>query len=69
MLTMGTPDNSFVSGTIEALKKHNMPMDIFSTKEAMQRYPMVSYPDGYTFVLDPSGGILYADKALNAFQV
>ncbi|XP_063415732.1 peroxisomal sarcosine oxidase-like [Mytilus trossulus] len=68
MLTMGSTDNIFVNGTIQSLRKHNMAMDILDSTQAKARYPMVSFPDDFRFVLDHSGGILRADKALKAFQ-
>ena len=66
---MGSTDNIFVNGTIQSLRKHNMAMDILDSAQAKARYPMVSFPDNFRFVLDHSGGILRADKALKAFQV
>lgn len=68
MLTMNKEGNEFVDGTIKSLKNHNMTMDIMNSTEAKSRFPMISFPDDFTFVLDHSGGILRADKALKAFQ-
>lgn len=66
---MNKEGNEFVDGTIKSLKNHNMTMDIMNSTEAKSRFPMISFPDDFTFVLDHSGGILRADKALKAFQV
>lgn len=69
MLSVGEPGNDFIDGTIKAMRKHNIPMDVFGSDEAKMKYPMISYPTDFTYVLDHSGGILRADKALKAFQV
>ena len=34
-----------------------------------RRFPMLSYSNQATAILDPDGGILKADKGLKAFQV
>lgn len=68
MMTMGGKANNFVETTIKYMKKHNQPMTILTSDEAKIKYPMISYPDDFTFIVDHSGGILRADKALKAFQ-
>lgn len=69
MMSIGRADNDFIKTTIESMRKHNLSMDILNSKDAKVKYPMISYPEDYTFVLDHSGGILRADKCLKAFQV
>lgn len=69
MISVGDQNNEFVNSTIASMKKHNMPMEILNSEQAKVKYPMISYPDEYSFVLDHSGGILRADKCLKAFQV
>lgn len=68
LLTMGPEGDPFLDGTVNCLTKHKIPFEKFDSKRAKEKYPMISYPDNYTFVLDYSGGILRADKALKAFQ-
>lgn len=68
MMSIGRADNDFIKTTIESMRKHNLSMDILNSKDAKVKYPMISYPEDYTFVLDHSGGILRADKCLKAFQ-
>ncbi|KAK3092006.1 hypothetical protein FSP39_024399 [Pinctada imbricata] len=68
MLAMGLPDHSFMSGTRRCLKKHNIPYEEIDAKEMHRKYPMVSFPENFKFIIDFSGGILRADKALQAYH-
>lgn len=69
MLSIGEKDNDFVNTTIKSMRKHNLPLDILNSDEIKTKYPMITYPDDFMYVLDHVGGILRADKALKAFQV
>lgn len=68
MLSIGEKDNDFVNTTIKSMRKHNLPLDILNSDEIKTKYPMITYPDDFMYVLDHVGGILRADKALKAFQ-
>ncbi|KAJ8305957.1 hypothetical protein KUTeg_016502, partial [Tegillarca granosa] len=68
MLTFGADGDDGVVGSEDCLKRHKMKYDKMNDKEAKKRYPMLSYPENYIFLLDYSGGILRSDKALKAFQ-
>ena len=68
MLTMGSSDK-FTMGTIRCLQRHGIAHEVFDYRGIKQAYPMIEYPKDYTFVVDKSGGILRADKALLAYHV
>ena len=59
----------FLEDTRAALLRHNVSHETFSVKTAKKIYPGLSYPSNYEFLLDKSGGLLMADKMLQAFQV
>ena len=69
MLCTGPPDNTFLKGTIEFSKTNGIPVDIMEKKDIETKYPKMTFPEDYMFVLDQCAGILLADKALYAFQV
>ncbi|CAJ0955179.1 unnamed protein product, partial [Mesorhabditis belari] len=50
------------------LNKHNCKNEIIVGNEINKRYPQYEYDDSWSAVFDPKGGVLYADKWLNAFQ-
>ena len=43
--------------------------EYLDSKMLMKKFPMLSYPDSYHAIFEPSGGILKADKCCAAFQV
>lgn len=67
MLTMGSSDK-FTMGTIRCLQRHGIAHEVFDYRGIKQAYPMIEYPKDYTFVVDKTGGILRADKALLAYH-
>lgn len=69
MLTMGAPGDTFTKGTIRCLQRHGIPHQVMDYQGVKQAYPMIEFPRNYTFVVDKSGGILRADKALISYQV
>ncbi|XP_065937101.1 peroxisomal sarcosine oxidase [Magallana gigas] len=68
MLTMGAPGDTFTMGTIRCLQRHGIPHQVMDYQGVKQAYPMIEFPRDYTFVVDKSGGILRADKALISYQ-
>ena len=69
MLCTGPPDNTFLKGTIEFSKTNGIPVEIMEKKDIETKYPKMTFPEDYMFVLDQCAGVLLADKALYAFQV
>lgn len=67
-MVFGPKGHPFVSGTEECLKRHGVPHDKFGVEEQRRRYPKLWLPSNYEVVLDKSGGMLRADKMLQAFQ-
>lgn len=65
---MGAADK-FTMGTIRCLQRHGIPHQVMDYQRVKQAYPMIEFPRDYTFVVDKSGGILRADKALLSYQV
>ena len=59
----------FLEDTRAALLRHNVSHETFGVGMAKRIYPGLSYPSNYEFLLDKSGGLLMADKMLQAFQV
>ncbi|XP_048736822.2 peroxisomal sarcosine oxidase-like [Ostrea edulis] len=67
-LAVGKPDHPFINGTISSLSRHGIKHDVLQCGDLMDRYPMLSMPSDHIGVLDHSGGVLWADKALQSFQ-
>ena len=63
------PRGKALENSKSALIRHGVQHEVFGVEEMRKRYPGLEFPFNYEFVLDKSGGILMADKVLNAFQV
>ncbi|WAR04003.1 SOX-like protein [Mya arenaria] len=68
-LVFGRYDDPFTVGTEDCLRRFNVPFEKFGSAEQRRRYPGMEFPKDFTFVLDKTGGVLRADKMLQAFQV
>lgn len=51
------------------LSSHGLDHQYFSSEELKQHFPNIRVTKGEVGLLDKSGGVLYADKALRALQV
>lgn len=67
-LVIGPKDDHFLSETKNCMKRYGIQHDQLSIDEQRKRYPMMTFPDNYEFVLDKSGGFLKSDKILQGFQ-
>ncbi|KAL3857562.1 hypothetical protein ACJMK2_012213 [Sinanodonta woodiana] len=68
LLCIGNENDPIVRGSAASLQQHGIPYEKFGTKEQKQKFPMMSFPDNFGFVIDRLGGILKADKILQALQ-
>lgn len=68
-LVFGPRGHPFVDGSEDCLRRHKVDFEKFNVAEQRRRYPRLAFPPDFEFVLDKSGGVLRADKVLQAFQV
>jgi sarcosine oxidase len=66
MLEMGAPDGLLVSGTLRSAREHALAHEVLDAAEVMRRFPMFRVPDAFVGVLQPEGGILAAEAAIDA---
>lgn len=67
MLAMGTDQSHYIKEITNALDKHQVPYERLNREQLQKKYAINLPPDS-SGVLDPSGGVLKADKAVQAFQ-
>ncbi|XP_060077609.1 peroxisomal sarcosine oxidase-like [Ylistrum balloti] len=68
LLVVGKVGDDQIDGTVRALRKYSLPFTSLDGQVLRQKYPMLNYPEDIAGVEDHSGGVLFADKALAAFQ-
>ncbi|EFO82534.1 hypothetical protein CRE_00621 [Caenorhabditis remanei] len=54
-----------ISGHLQA---HNIEHEVIRGNEIPKRYPQFKFDEKWTGLIDPMGGVIYANKWLNAFQ-
>ena len=66
----GPGSEPYIMSTMESLRENGISHHTFSGLEANQRYPrQLKLPSTHKCFYEEVGGILYAEKALRAFQV
>ncbi|XP_047689124.1 peroxisomal sarcosine oxidase isoform X2 [Prionailurus viverrinus] len=68
LLLLGMKENSELKTIQATLSRRGVEHQCLSAEELKQRFPNVLLARGEVGVLDKSGGVLYADKALRALQ-
>jgi len=68
-LVFGRPDDPFTCETEKCLRRFHVPFEKLDSGEQRRRYPGMQFPDDFVYILDKTGGVLRADKMLQAFQV
>ncbi|XP_067683658.1 peroxisomal sarcosine oxidase-like isoform X2 [Haliotis asinina] len=67
-IAIGKYKGNYLDNNASSLQRNNARFEYLAPQDFRRRYPMLRYPDDYSCVADPEGGILRADKALLAYQ-
>ncbi|XP_033747873.1 peroxisomal sarcosine oxidase-like [Pecten maximus] len=68
LLAVGKTGSDLIDGTMQSLRKYSIPYTELDGRTLRLKYPMLDYPEDFVGVEDHSGGVLFADKSLAAFQ-
>jgi sarcosine oxidase len=63
---IGRADSELVAGTLASSRLHNLPHSILDAAELMRRYPAFRVPSDFVGVIQPQGGYLEAEPAVQA---
>jgi sarcosine oxidase len=63
---IGHPDSALVQGTLASSRRHELPHTILDAAELMRRYPAFRVPSDFIGVIQPDGGFLEAESAVQA---
>jgi sarcosine oxidase len=66
ILEMGAPDGTLVAGTLRAAQQHGLPHEVLDAAAVARRFPAFRLPPRFVGVLQPDGGILAAEAAVEA---
>jgi sarcosine oxidase len=65
---IGRPDGALVAGTLASCRLHALPHTVLDARELMRRYPAFHLPADFVGVVQPDGGFLLAEAAMQAHQ-
>jgi len=68
LLNFGPPGDSDLETFISVLRAANRPVEWLDAKEIARQFPMLRYPQEWGAARDPNGGILIAQRCLDAVQ-
>jgi sarcosine oxidase len=63
---IGRPDGKLVAGTLAAARTHDLPHAVLAAPEFMRRFPAFRIPADCVGVVQPDGGVLAAERAIQA---
>ena len=69
LLLLGTKENPGLKTIQATLSRQGIDHEYLSSVDLKQRFPNIRFTRGEVGLLDKTGGVLYADKALRALQV
>jgi sarcosine oxidase len=64
ILEIGPPDSELVRGTLASSTLHKLPHEVLGAAELMRRYPAFRVPADFVGVLQPDGGFLATEPAV-----
>jgi sarcosine oxidase len=65
---IGRPDGTLISGTLASCLLHSLPHEVLDARELMRRYPAFHLPTDYVGVVQPDGGFILAEPAVQTHQ-
>ncbi len=66
IVEIGPPDGTLVAGTLDAARQHDIPHELLAAPELMRRYPAFALPPHFVGVVQPDGGFIEAEAAVQA---
>ncbi|MFL6795969.1 MAG: N-methyl-L-tryptophan oxidase [Xanthobacteraceae bacterium] len=66
ILEIGAPASALVKGTLASAQLHRLSHEVLAAGALMQRYPCFTVPSDYLAVLQPDGGFVEAEQAIEA---
>jgi sarcosine oxidase len=63
---IGPPSGELVTGTLAASRLHHLPHEILPAAETMRRFPAFKIPSDYVAVIQPDGGFVAVEPAIEA---
>jgi len=66
ILEAGPDGSPIVGGSLDAARRHGLPYEVLSARDACARFPAFGLPDGWVASFQPDGGVLRAEASVEA---
>ncbi len=63
----GYEDSEIFLGSKRSCEEHNLPHEILNARQVAEKFPGYNLPDDIYSVYQPDGGVLFAEKCIDAF--
>ncbi|MFP3390856.1 N-methyl-L-tryptophan oxidase [Brevibacillus sp. SIMBA_040] len=68
VLTAGPHDQPFLQEVKESAERYSLPLEVLSSKEVHERWSGIQLPDDFFACLEPTSGVLYPEKCIDAYR-
>lgn len=68
VIGLGPKDSEFLQETITSAEKHDLPLQVLSSKEINERWEGLSVPEDFIGCFESESGIIYSDNAIKAYK-
>ena len=65
IVEIGAPDSGLIEGTLASSRLHDLPHEVIDAKTVMQRFPAFRLPADFVGVMQPDGGYIAAESAID----
>lgn len=65
IIEAGIPGASVVQGSLQASRLHNLPHEVLTARQTMDRFPALSLPEDWEGVYQPDAGFLRPERAID----
>jgi len=65
IIEIGAPETELIKGTLASSQAHSLPHEVLDARTVMERFPAFRLPANFVGVLQPDGGYLAAEPAID----
>lgn len=67
IVNVGRADEAFLQNVQQSAAQFDLPLDVLTAKEAMNKWPGMKLPEQFIACFEPTSGVLKTDKAISSY--
>lgn len=68
VIGIGSSASSFINNVIQSAKEFDLPLEILTSDEIMNRWTGIRLPEGHIGCFEPSSGVLWSEECIKAYR-